>query len=162
VLGVVPAQSTVCRACSCAGRDSRSRPVMQAVIPDVRDPNQTARRAGVILCRSGSRMRSTIQNNGSGCRTRLCSRPLRARDRWHFDSHCGALAAADRQPVRPPFALPISIIYGMHWKSGAISSLLVWDKAIRRVANRRIMGVLNPRQGRAPFRARHTLDAHAV
>ena len=34
-------------------------------------------------------------------RTRPCSRPLRARDRWLFDSWCGALAAADGQSVRP-------------------------------------------------------------
>src|SRR6266511_5832401 len=34
-------------------------------------------------------------------RTRPCSRPLRARDRWHFSALvCSALAAADGQTVR--------------------------------------------------------------
>jgi len=32
--------------------------------------------------------------------TRRSSRPLRARDHWHFSSLCGALAAAERQSDR--------------------------------------------------------------
>src|SRR3954471_2910415 len=36
------------------------------------------------------------------CRpTGPCSRPLRARDHWHFDTFCSALAAADGQSVGP-------------------------------------------------------------
>jgi hypothetical protein len=35
--------------------------------------------------------------------TSRCSRPLRARDRWHFGSSCGALAAAECQSVRPQY-----------------------------------------------------------
>jgi hypothetical protein len=42
-----------------------------------------------------------VERGASG-RTRPCSRPLRARDRWLFGSFGGALAAADGQTVRPP------------------------------------------------------------
>src|SRR3954470_11472450 len=39
--------------------------------------------------------------------TRPCSRPLRAQDPSYFGSFCGALAAADGQPVGPHSSLSV-------------------------------------------------------
>jgi len=44
---------------------------------------------------------SRLPRYQQGSPTCPCSRPLRARDRWHFDSCCDALAAADGQAVGP-------------------------------------------------------------
>ena len=60
-----------------------------------------ARRAGVIPFWCGRRMLVALQRQVPERRTCPCSRPLRARDRSHFDRVSGALAAADRQAVRP-------------------------------------------------------------
>jgi hypothetical protein len=52
-----------------------------------------------------ARVVGASDNSRPGCikrgRTRRCSRPLRARDRSHFGSFGGALAAAERQSVGP-------------------------------------------------------------
>ena len=58
-----------------------------------------ARHAGVIPCRCGRHMLLVRERRMPERRTRPCSRPLRARDRWFFDGFCGALAAADGQAV---------------------------------------------------------------
>ena len=72
---------------------------MQGVILDERDVDRTPVVQGVIPCRCGRRMRVVRERRMPERRTRPCSRPLRARDRWLFDRCCGALAAADGQPV---------------------------------------------------------------
>jgi hypothetical protein len=61
-------------AARCAERD-RVRRVIQIA----------ARCAGVVGCWCGTIMPLPIQNGEPGRRTRRCSRPLRARDRWHFE-----------------------------------------------------------------------------
>jgi hypothetical protein len=52
-----------------------------------------------ICSRQGSKRCDCKAISDSRRLTRPCSRPLRARDRWHFGSLCGALAAADGQSV---------------------------------------------------------------
>src|SRR6266511_5277110 len=62
-------------------------------------------------------------------RTRPCSRPLRARDRWHFSALvCSALAAADGQTVRRPWqrdAIPF-----LMWMNNCASERPVVPRAI--------------------------------
>ena len=60
-----------------------------------------ARYAGVIACWCGAVMRQACQRRRPARPTRRSSRPLRARDRRVFDRFCGALTAAERQPVGP-------------------------------------------------------------
>jgi hypothetical protein len=75
-------------------------------IPGVVPPN--ARRAGRDPVRGGRHMRVAPERRRPARRTRPCSRPLRARDRSHFDSFRDALAAADGQAVGrvPIIAVP--------------------------------------------------------
>jgi hypothetical protein len=86
VLGLIPAN---------ARRARRDR--VRGVLPTEHPLCQ------VIACRSGAVMPAADGNERPARRTRPCSRPLRARDRWFFGSHCGALAAADAQAVRPRY-----------------------------------------------------------
>src|SRR5437868_10734938 len=48
-----------------------------------------ARRAGVVLCRCGLSMLVACERRRPGRRTRLCSRPLRAQDRWYLNALAG-------------------------------------------------------------------------
>jgi len=83
------AEGTLWVACSCAERGSRLRSVVVGLIPDARDPDRTPGmpawfQKGVVgTCVWQPKRRR------SGRRTRPCSRPLRARDRSHFDSDFG-------------------------------------------------------------------------
>src|SRR5262249_18485582 len=70
-------------------RDSRSMPLVEGVIPDARDTNRTPVVEGVILCRCGRLMLMARRRRRAGRRTRRCSRPLRARDRWFLNRLLG-------------------------------------------------------------------------